>query len=149
MDLKEKLKTLQTDFDRSSTEQRISNLNGGVAIITVGAVSELEMREKKLRMEDALNATNAAIEDGIVVGGGVALLKAKKGLDEYIEKELVEKSGKKSLMDAYDNGDLSVVMKDGKVFWFEGSYSDYEANKRMRLGEDAEPHRVKYRGLNG
>ena len=38
---------------------------------------------------------------------------------------------------------------DGKVFWFEGSYSDYEANKRMRLGEDAEPHRVKYRGLNG
>ncbi len=87
-DLKEKLKTIQTDFDRTTTEQRISNLNGGIAIIKVGAVSELEMREKKLRMEDALNATNAAIEDGMIVGGGVALLKAKKGLDEYIEKEL-------------------------------------------------------------
>ena len=87
-DLKEKLKTVQTDFDRTSTEQRISNLNGGIAIIKVGAVSEVEMREKKLRMEDALNATNAAIEDGIIVGGGTALLKAKKGLDEFIEKEL-------------------------------------------------------------
>ena len=87
-ELKEKLKYVQTDFDRTSTQQRISNLNGGIAIIKVGAVSELEMREKKLRMEDALNATMAAIDEGIIVGGGVALLKAKKGLEEYIEKEL-------------------------------------------------------------
>ena len=87
-ELKEKLKFTQTDFDKNTLQQRISNLNGGIAIIKVGAVSELEMREKKLRMEDALNATMAAIDEGIIVGGGVALLKAKKHLDEYIEKEL-------------------------------------------------------------
>ncbi len=88
-ELKENLKLAQTEFDYSSTQQRISNLNGGVAIIKVGAISELEMREKKLRMEDALNATKAAIDEGIIVGGGVALLKAKKSLDEFVEKEVV------------------------------------------------------------
>lgn len=87
-ELKEKLKSTTTEFDRSTIQQRISNLVGGIAIIKVGAISELEMREKKLRMEDALNATLAAIDEGIIVGGGVALLKAKKGLDGYIEKEL-------------------------------------------------------------
>lgn len=89
LELKESLKFIQTEFDKSSTEQRISNLNGGIAIIKVGAISELEMREKKLRMEDALNATKAAIDEGIIVGGGTALLKAKKYLDNYIEKELI------------------------------------------------------------
>ena len=94
-ELKEKMKNALNEFDRNSTQQRISNLNGGIAIIKVGAVSEVEMREKKLRMEDALNATMAAIDEGIIVGGGTALLKAKKGLDEYIEKELTgdEKMG--------------------------------------------------------
>lgn len=94
-ELKEKLNVVTTDFDRSSTQQRISNLNGGIAIIQVGAISEVEMREKKLRIEDALNATMAAIDEGIIVGGGTALLKAKKGLDIFIEKELVgdEKMG--------------------------------------------------------
>ncbi|MBO5954746.1 MAG: chaperonin GroEL [Clostridia bacterium] len=87
-ELKEKMQHALNEFDRNSTQQRISNLNGGIAIIKVGAVSEVEMREKKLRMEDALNATMAAIDEGIIVGGGTALLKAKKGLDEYIEKEL-------------------------------------------------------------
>ena len=90
LQLKEKLKSTMNEFDRSTIQQRISNLIGGIAIIKVGAISELEMREKKLRMEDALNATLAAIDEGIIVGGGVALLKAKKGLDEYIEKELKE-----------------------------------------------------------
>lgn len=87
-ELKENLKTLHVEFDRNTVQQRISQLNGGIAVIKVGAVSELEMREKKLRIEDALNATQAAIDEGIVVGGGSALLKARKMLDEYIEKEL-------------------------------------------------------------
>ena len=87
-ELKEKLNDVTTDFDKNTLQQRISNLNGGIAVIKVGAVSELEMREKKLRMEDALNATMAAIDEGIIVGGGVALLKSKKMLDEYIEKNL-------------------------------------------------------------
>ncbi len=87
-ELKENLKTQHVEFDRNTTQQRISQLNGGIAVIKVGAVSELEMREKKLRIEDALNATQAAIDEGIVVGGGSALLKARKILDEYMEKEL-------------------------------------------------------------
>jgi len=87
-ELKEKLEIATSDFDKSTLQLRISNLNGGIAVIKVGAVSELEMREKKLRMEDALNATMAAIDEGIIVGGGVALLKAKKQLGEYIEKTL-------------------------------------------------------------
>ena len=89
LELKEQLKSAQSDFDYSTIQQRISNLNGGIAIIEVGAESELEMREKKLRMEDALNATIAAIDEGIIVGGGTALLRSKKSLDKYIEKELV------------------------------------------------------------
>ena len=87
-DLKEKLTVATNDFDKTTIQQRISNLNGGIAVVKVGAVSELEMREKKLRMEDALNATIAAIDEGIIVGGGVALLKAKNVLNEYVENNL-------------------------------------------------------------
>ena len=87
-ELKSKFSEAFTEFDRSTLQQRISNLNGGIAVIKVGAISELEMREKKLRMEDALNATKAAIDEGIIVGGGVALLKAKKVLNEYVENNL-------------------------------------------------------------
>ena len=86
IELKEELQHATTDFDRNSLQQRISGLNGGIAVIKVGAVSELEMREKKLRIEDALNATQAGIDEGIVVGGGIALLKARKMLDEYINE---------------------------------------------------------------
>ena len=84
-ELKEKLKFEQSEFDKQTLQQRISSLLGGIAVIKVGAVSELEMREKKLRIEDALNATYAAIEEGIIVGGGVALLKVQNSLKEYIE----------------------------------------------------------------
>lgn len=87
-ELKEKLKTQTEEFDRLTTQQRISQLNGGIAVIKVGAISELEMRERKLRMEDALNATQAAIEQGIVLGGGVALIKAQKDLENFIEQNL-------------------------------------------------------------
>jgi len=88
-ELREKLGECKTEFDKTTIQQRISNLNGGIAVVKVGAVSELEMREKKLRMEDALNATYAAIDEGIIVGGGIALLKAKKELEKYIEDNLV------------------------------------------------------------
>jgi len=85
-DLKEQLKTEFNDFDRTTLQQRISNLIGGVALIKVGAISEVEMQENKMRLEDALNATQAAIEEGIVAGGGTALLKAKK----YVQKEVLD-----------------------------------------------------------
>lgn len=84
-ELRANLKDERDEFNRETFEQRISNLCGGIAVIKVGAVSEVEMREKKLRIEDALNATEAAIEEGIVIGGGSALLKAQNALNEKIK----------------------------------------------------------------
>ena len=94
-DLRYELKFAETEFDKSSLQQRISNLVGGIAVINVGAVSEIELHEKKLRIEDALNATFAAVDEGVVIGGGSALLKASKSLKSYIENHLTgdEKMG--------------------------------------------------------
>jgi chaperonin GroEL len=70
-----------SDYDREKLQERLAKLAGGVAVIKVGAATETEMKEKKARVEDALNATRAAVEEGIVPGGGVALLRASKALD--------------------------------------------------------------------
>ena len=73
-----------SEYDREKYQERLAKLAGGVAVIHVGAATELEMKEKKLRIEDALNATRAAVEEGIVPGGGVALLSAVKKLSAFI-----------------------------------------------------------------
>ena len=70
-----------SDYDREKLQERLAKLSGGVAVIKVGAATEVEMKEKKARVEDALHATRAAVEEGIVPGGGVALLRAQKALD--------------------------------------------------------------------
>lgn len=70
-----------SDYDREKLQERLAKLAGGVAIIRVGAATEVELKEKKHRVEDALSATRAAVEEGIVPGGGVALLNAAKALD--------------------------------------------------------------------
>jgi chaperonin GroEL len=70
-----------SDYDREKLQERLAKLAGGVAIINVGAATETEMKEKKARVEDALHATRAAVEEGIVAGGGVALLRAQSALD--------------------------------------------------------------------
>jgi chaperonin GroEL len=67
-----------SDYDREKLQERVAKLAGGVAVIKVGAATEVEMKEKKARVEDALHATRAAVEEGIVAGGGVALLRAKQ-----------------------------------------------------------------------
>ena len=72
-----------SDYDREKLQERLAKLAGGVAVIKVGAATETEMKEKKARVEDALNATRAAVEEGVVPGGGVALLRAAKALDSY------------------------------------------------------------------
>ncbi len=69
-----------SDYDREKLQERLAKLAGGVAVIRVGATTEMEMKEKKHRVEDALSATRAAVEEGIVVGGGVALLRAAKDI---------------------------------------------------------------------
>jgi chaperonin GroEL len=72
-----------SDYDREKLQERLAKLVGGVAVIKVGAATETEMKEKKARVEDAMNATKAAVEEGIVPGGGVALLRAKNTLDKF------------------------------------------------------------------
>jgi chaperonin GroEL len=72
-----------SDYDTEKLQERLAKLSGGVAVINVGAATETEMKEKKARVEDALHATRAAVEEGIVPGGGVALLRAQKKLDDF------------------------------------------------------------------
>src|SRR5213076_1940589 len=69
-----------SDYDREKLQERLAKLVGGVAVINVGAATEVEMKEKKQRVEDALNATRAAVEEGIVAGGGTALMRASQAL---------------------------------------------------------------------
>ncbi len=92
--LKAQLEQADSDFDKEKLRERMAKLAGGVAVIRVGAASEVEMKEKKHRIEDAVAATKAAIEEGIVPGGGVALLRASGKLDEkIIMSEGFEKTG--------------------------------------------------------
>jgi chaperonin GroEL len=80
--IKAQIDETTSDFDREKLQERLAKLSGGVAIIKVGAATEVELREKKNRVEDALSATRAAVEEGIVPGGGLALIRARKALDK-------------------------------------------------------------------
>lgn len=82
-----------SEYDREKLQERLAKLIGGVAVINVGAATETEMKEKKDRVEDALNATRAAVEEGIVPGGGVALLRSSSSLDELADLSHDEKMG--------------------------------------------------------
>ncbi len=79
--IKKEIETTESEFDKEKLQERLAKLSGGVAVLKVGAATETEIKEKKLRIEDALSATKAAVAEGIVVGGGVALLRASKILD--------------------------------------------------------------------
>jgi chaperonin GroEL len=81
--LRAQVETTTSDYDREKLQERLAKLVGGVAVIRVGAATEIELKEKKARVEDAMNATRAAVEEGIVPGGGVALLRAAKALDKF------------------------------------------------------------------
>ncbi|MBQ2420719.1 MAG: chaperonin GroEL, partial [Clostridia bacterium] len=79
------LEATTSDFDREKLQERLAKLAGGVAVIRVGAATEIEMKEKKLRIEDALASTKAAVEEGIVAGGGVALINATEAVEKLLE----------------------------------------------------------------
>ncbi len=81
-EIKVQIEKTTSDYDREKLQERLAKLSGGVAVINVGAATEVEMKEKKARVEDALHATRAAVEEGIVPGGGVALLRSVKALDK-------------------------------------------------------------------
>jgi chaperonin GroEL len=81
-EIRNQIESTTSDYDREKLQERLAKLVGGVAVIKVGAATETEMKEKKARVEDALHATRAAVEEGIVPGGGVALLRAQSALDK-------------------------------------------------------------------
>jgi chaperonin GroEL len=91
--IKAEIENTDSDFDREKLQERLAKLSGGVAVVKVGAATETEMKEKKHRVEDALQATRAALEEGIVPGGGVALLVAQKALNIDSIEEADERTG--------------------------------------------------------
>ena len=91
--IKAQIEDTTSEFDREKLQERMAKLSGGVAVIKVGAATEIELKERKARVEDALSATRSAVEEGIVPGGGVALVRAQRALDSVGEMPLDEKVG--------------------------------------------------------
>ncbi|MBX2846554.1 MAG: chaperonin GroEL [Saprospiraceae bacterium] len=91
--IKAQIETTTSDYDREKLQERLAKLSGGVAVLYVGAATEVEMKEKKDRVDDALHATRAAVEEGIVAGGGVALVRAIAGLDSVETENADERTG--------------------------------------------------------
>jgi chaperonin GroEL len=120
--IKTEIENTDSDFDREKLQERLAKLSGGVAVVKVGAATETEMKEKKHRVEDALQATRAALEEGIVPGGGVALLVAQQALavdaiddaDERTGARIVHRALEEPLRQIADNAGLegSVVVND-------------------------------------
>ncbi len=112
--IRAQLETTTSEFDREKLQERLAKLAGGVAVIRVGAATETEMKEKKLRMEDALNATRAAVEEGIIAGGGSAYIHASKEVEKLVaELEGDEKTGAKVVLKALEAPLFAIVANAG------------------------------------
>ena len=108
------IETTASDFDREKLQERLAKLAGGVAVIKVGAATEIEMKEKKLRIEDALAATKAAVEEGIVAGGGTALIDAIPAVKAYVESaEGDEKTGAAIVLKALEEPVRQIAINAG------------------------------------
>ncbi len=112
--IRSELENTDSDFDKEKLQERLAKLAGGVAVLKVGAATETEMKEKKLRIEDAIQATKAAVEEGIVVGGGVALLRAVKALDSLTLKNEDETVAVKILRNALESPLRQIALNAGK-----------------------------------
>jgi chaperonin GroEL len=128
--IRQQIEEATSDYDKEKLQERVAKLSGGVALIKVGAATEIEMKEKKARVEDALHATRAAVEEGVVPGGGVALIRAQKALDKLeganedqtVGIAILRRSIEEPLRQIVENAgeDAAVILnkvKDGK-----GSY---------------------------
>nr|WP_322624154.1 chaperonin GroEL [uncultured Flavobacterium sp.] len=128
--IKAQMETTTSDYDREKLQERLAKLAGGVAVLYVGAASEVEMKEKKDRVDDALHATRAAVEEGIVAGGGVALLRAKKALaniatenaDEATGVQIVSRAVEAPLRTIVENAGLEGSVVVAKVAEGEGDF---------------------------
>ena len=113
--IRDQIEASDSEYDKEKLNERLAKLSGGVAVIEVGAATETELKERKLRLEDALNATRAAIEEGIVPGGGTMLLKAKKGLEAYAETLLGdERIGARILLRSIEEPARQIAQNAGK-----------------------------------
>ena len=132
---------LTSDYDREKLQERLAKLAGGVAVIYVGAASEVEMKEKKDRFDDALHATRAAVEEGIIPGGGTALIRAAQKLesvkpeneDEKLGIEIIRRAVEEPLRMIVENAGLegSVVVNEVK-----NGKGDYGYNARSEQYEN-------------
>ena len=128
--IKAQMETTTSDYDREKLQERLAKLAGGVAVLYVGAASEVEMKEKKDRVDDALHATRAAVEEGIVAGGGVALLRAKKVLadvkaenaDEATGMQIVSRAVEAPLRTIVENAGLEGSVVVAKVAEGQGDF---------------------------
>jgi chaperonin GroEL len=124
--IRRQIEETTSDYDREKLQERLAKLAGGVAVINVGAATETEMKEKKARVEDALHATRAAVEEGIVAGGGVAYLRTQKVLDNIKDLEADEKVGVAIVRRAIEEPTRQLADNAGK----EGALVVEEVKKR-------------------
>ncbi len=111
--IKSQIETTSSDYDREKLQERLAKLSGGVAVLYVGAASEVEMKEKKDRVDDALHATRAAVEEGIVAGGGVALVRAQKLLSKVATENADEETGLQIVARAVESPLRTIVENAG------------------------------------
>ncbi|HEY4668293.1 MAG TPA: chaperonin GroEL [Tepidiformaceae bacterium] len=139
--IKAQVEDATSDFDREKLQERLAKLAGGVAVIKVGAATEVELKEKKARVEDALSSTRAAVDEGVVVGGGVALIRAQKALEKLIvdTPDTDEKVGIQILIDALEEPTWLIADNAG----LEGSVIVDKIKKLTNVNEgwDAEKDR--------
>ncbi len=130
-EIRNAIETTTSEFDKEKLQERLAKLAGGVAVIKVGAATEVEMKEKKLRIEDALAATKAAVEEGIVAGGGTALINAMPAVDAVIAKlEGDERTGAKIVLRALEEPLRQIALNAG----LEGSVIIDAINRKKTVG---------------
>jgi chaperonin GroEL len=137
--IRQQIEEATSDYDKEKLQERVAKLSGGVAVIKVGAATEIEMKEKKARVEDALHATRAAVEEGVVPGGGVALIRAQRGLekleganeDQTVGVRILSRSIEEPLRQIVENAgeDAAVILnrvKEGKgSFGYNAATSEF------------------------
>src|SRR5580698_2855947 len=112
--IRKQVEDTTSDYDKEKLQERVAKLSGGVALIKVGASTEIEMKEKKARVEDALHATRAAVEEGVVPGGGVALVRALKAIEKLVGKNEDQTTGIKILARAIEEPLRQIVTNAGE-----------------------------------
>ncbi len=112
--IRQQIEEATSDYDKEKLQERVAKLSGGVAVIKVGAATEIEMKEKKARVEDALHATRAAVEEGVVPGGGVALVRALKAIEKMVGKNEDQTTGIKILARSIEEPLRQIVANAGE-----------------------------------